>query len=113
MTMPYGTMSPISARTLVLYVVAASLAISAMMRLPDGGRTWRQLATALLDVAVVTVTAGIAASQYLGWAVDRFAGRAPAWWLNLAMTVIGVAGVAVIVKIITANRSPVPRSALW
>ncbi|GAA4966156.1 EAL domain-containing protein [Actinoplanes utahensis] len=73
--MPYRTMPPISGRTLLLYVVAAALAITAMMRLPDGGRTWRQLATALLDVAVVAVTAGIAASQYLGWAVDRFGGR--------------------------------------
>jgi diguanylate cyclase (GGDEF)-like protein len=112
-TVPYDGMPPLGSRTLILYVAGTVLAITALLRLPGGGRSWRQLTTAVLDLAVVTVTAGVAASEYLSWAVDEFGGRAPAWWLNLAMVAIGVAGVVVVVKIMAASRSPVPRAALW
>jgi diguanylate cyclase (GGDEF)-like protein len=112
-TTRYAGMPPIGARTLLLYVIGTVLAISAMLRLPGGGRSWRQLTTAVLDVAVVAVTAGIAASQYVGWFIDRFGVSASAWWLNIAMMAIAVAGVVVVVKIMSARRSPVPRSALW
>jgi diguanylate cyclase (GGDEF)-like protein len=110
---PFDGMPPLGSRTLLCYVVGTLLAIVAMLRLPGGGRTWRQLTTAVLDLAVVGVTAGVAASEYLGWAVDRFGGRASAWWLNLAMVAIGVAGVTVVVKIMSARRSPAARTALW
>ena len=106
-------MPPIGARTLLLYVIGTLLAISALLRLPGGGGGWRQLTTAVLDVAVVAVTAGIAASQYVGWFVDRFGVSASAWWLNIAMMAIAVAGVVVIVKIMAAHASPVPRAGLW
>ncbi|MDI6102665.1 bifunctional diguanylate cyclase/phosphodiesterase [Actinoplanes sp. NEAU-A12] len=112
-TVPYDGMPPLGSRTLLLYVVGTLLAIASLLRLPGGGRSWRQMTTAVLDLAVVTVTAGVATSEYLGWAVDRFGGRASAWWLNLAMVAIGVAGVVVVVKIMAASRSPVPRAALW
>ena len=69
----YSGMPPIGARTLLLYVIGTILAILAMLRLPGGGRSWRQLTTAVLDVAVVAVTAGIASSQYVG----RNCGAAP------------------------------------
>jgi diguanylate cyclase len=81
--------------------------------LPGGGRSWRRLVTAVLDVAVVAVTAGIAASQYVGWFISRFGVSAPAWWLNIAMIAIGVGGVVVIVKIMSSRQSPVSRAALW
>ncbi|GIE31077.1 hypothetical protein Ait01nite_041220 [Actinoplanes italicus] len=110
---PFDGMPPLGERTLILYVLGTGLAITALLRLPSGGRSWRQLTTALLDLAVVAVTAGVAASEYMGWAVDRFGGRASAWYLNLAMVGIGVAGVVVVVKIMTARRSPAPRAALW
>ncbi|HEX5203316.1 MAG TPA: bifunctional diguanylate cyclase/phosphodiesterase [Actinoplanes sp.] len=112
-TTEYGGMPPIGARTLLLYVIGTILAISAMLRLPGGGRSWRQLTTAVLDVAVVAVAAGIASSQYVGWFIDRFGVTASAWWLNIAMMAIAVAGVVVVVKIMAASRSPVPRAALW
>jgi diguanylate cyclase (GGDEF)-like protein len=110
---PFDGMPPLGERTLILYVLGTALAITALLRLPSGGRSWRQLTTALLDLAVVAVTAGVAASEYMDWAVDRFGGRASAWYLNLAMVGIGVAGVVVVVKIMTARRSPAPRIALW
>ncbi|HWS32243.1 MAG TPA: GGDEF domain-containing phosphodiesterase [Actinoplanes sp.] len=113
LTLPFDGMPPIGPRTLLLYIAGTSMAIVALMRLPGGGRTWRQVATAVLDVAVVGVTAGIACWQYLGWAVSRFGGHGSAWWLNLAVSVIGVAGVMVIVKIMTMGRSPVSKAALW
>ncbi|WP_433832196.1 putative bifunctional diguanylate cyclase/phosphodiesterase [Actinoplanes sp. CA-015351] len=106
-------MPPIGSRTLLLYVIGTILAIAALLRLPGGGRSWRQLTTAVLDVAVVAVTAGIAASQYVGWFMDRFGVSTSAWWLNIAMMAIAVAGVVVVVKIMAARESPVPRSALW
>ncbi|WP_030435953.1 putative bifunctional diguanylate cyclase/phosphodiesterase [Actinoplanes subtropicus] len=109
----YTGMPPISARTLLLYVIGTLLAISALLRLPGGGGTWRQLTTAVLDVAVVAVTAGIASSQYVGWFLDRFGVGASAWWLNIAMMAIAVAGVVVVVKIMAAHASPVPRAGLW
>ncbi|MFC7275886.1 putative bifunctional diguanylate cyclase/phosphodiesterase [Paractinoplanes rhizophilus] len=112
-TTEYSGMPPIGARTLLLYVIGTILAISAMLRLPGGGRSWRQLTTAVLDVAVVAVAAGIASSQYVGWFIDRFGVTASAWWLNIAMMAIAVAGVVVVVKIMAASRSPVPRAALW
>jgi diguanylate cyclase (GGDEF)-like protein len=110
---PFNGMPPLGSRTLLCYVIGTLLAIIALLRLPGGGRTWRQLTTAVLDLAVVGVTAGVAASEYLGWAVDKFGGRAPAWWLNLAMVAIGVAGMTVVVKIMSASRSPAARTALW
>ncbi|BEL06969.1 bifunctional diguanylate cyclase/phosphodiesterase [Actinoplanes sichuanensis] len=110
---PFNGMPPLGSRTLLCYVIGTLLAIIALLRLPGGGRTWRQLTTAVLDLAVVAVTAGVAASEYLGWAVDKFDGRASAWWLNLAMVAIGVAGVTVVVKIMSASRSPAARTALW
>ncbi|MFI6070161.1 putative bifunctional diguanylate cyclase/phosphodiesterase [Actinoplanes sp. NPDC051343] len=113
MTIPYSGMPPIGARTLLLYVIGTVLAIAGLLRLPGGGRNWRQLTTAVLDVAVVAVTAGIAASEYVGWFVDRFGVSASAWWLNIAMMAIAVAGVVVVVKIMSARLSPVPRAALW
>ncbi|WP_433385274.1 putative bifunctional diguanylate cyclase/phosphodiesterase [Actinoplanes sp. CA-142083] len=112
-TTDYSGMPPIGARTLLLYVIGTILAISALLRLPGGGRSWRQLTTAVLDVAVVAVTAGIASSQYVGWFIDRFGVTASAWWLNIAMMAIAVAGVVVVVKIMAASQSPVPRAALW
>jgi predicted signal transduction protein with EAL and GGDEF domain len=113
LTVPDTGMPPIGARTLLLYVIGTILAIVALLRLPGGGRSWRQLTTAVLDVAVVAVTAGIAASEYVGWFVDRFGVSASAWWLNIAMMAIAVAGVVVVVKIMSARQSPVPRAALW
>ncbi|MEU4158628.1 EAL domain-containing protein [Actinoplanes sp. NPDC026670] len=110
---PFNGMPPLGSRTLLCYVIGTLLAIVALLRLPGGGRSWRQLTTAVLDLAVVAVTAGVAASEYLGWAVDKFGGRASAWWLNLAMVAIGVAGVTVVVKIMSASRSPAARTALW
>ncbi|MCU7727736.1 bifunctional diguanylate cyclase/phosphodiesterase [Actinoplanes sp. KI2] len=112
-TTAYTGMPPIGARTLLLYVIGTMLAISGLLRLPGSGSNWRQLTTAVLDVAVVTVTAGIAASQYVGWFVNRFGVSASAWWLNIAMMAIAVAGVVVIVKIMAAHASPVPRASLW
>lgn len=113
MRLPYAGMPPIGARTLALYVAGTVLAIVALLRLPGGGRSWQRLTTAVLDVAVVAVTAGIVASQYVGWFVDRFGVSASAWWLNIAMMAIAVAGVVVVVKIMSARQSPVPRAALW
>ncbi|MEU4623971.1 bifunctional diguanylate cyclase/phosphodiesterase [Actinoplanes sp. NPDC023801] len=110
---PFDGMPPLGERTLVLYVIGTILAITALLRLPSGGRSWRRLTTAVLDLAVVAVTVCVAASEYMQWAVDRFGGRASAWWLNLAMVGIGVAGAVVVVKIMTARRSPAPRTALW
>jgi diguanylate cyclase (GGDEF)-like protein len=113
LTVRHSGMPPIGARTLLLYVIGTVLAIAALLRLPGGGRSWRQLTTAVLDVAVVAVTAGLAASEYVGWFVDRFGVSASAWWLNIAMMAIAVAGVVVVVKIMSARQSPVPRAALW
>ncbi|BBH69136.1 hypothetical protein ACTI_58210 [Actinoplanes sp. OR16] len=113
LTMPFDGMPPLGSRTLVLYVIGTILAITALLRLPGGGRSWRQLTTAVLDVAVVAVTAGIAASQYVGWFMDRFGVSTSAWWLNIAMMAIAVAGVVVVVKIMAARQSPVPRASLW
>jgi hypothetical protein len=112
-TTAYTGMPPIGTRTLLLYVIGTLVAISGLLRLPGGGSNWRQLTTAVLDVAVVAVTAGIAASQYVGWFVNRFGVSASAWWLNIAMMAIAVAGVVVIVKIMAAHASPVPRISLW
>ncbi|WP_229070029.1 bifunctional diguanylate cyclase/phosphodiesterase [Actinoplanes sp. DH11] len=112
-TTDYADMPPIGSRTLLLYVVGTVLAISALLRLPAGGRNWRQLTTAVLDVAVVAVTAAIAASEYVGWFMNRFGVSTSAWWLNIAMMAIAVAGVMVVVKIMAARQSPVPRAALW
>ncbi|MBO3743175.1 GGDEF domain-containing protein [Actinoplanes sp. NEAU-H7] len=112
-TLPWSGMPPIGTRTLCLYVVGTILAITALLRLPAGGRTWRQLLTAVLDVAVVVVTGGIATSQYIGWFMNRFGVSESAWWLNIAMIAIAVAGAVVVVKIMTARRSPIPRAALW
>ncbi|WP_433294307.1 putative bifunctional diguanylate cyclase/phosphodiesterase [Actinoplanes sp. CA-030573] len=112
-TMPYQGMPPIGARTLLLYVTGTVVAIGALLRLPGGGRSWRRLVTAVLDVAVVAVTAGIAASQYVGWFVGRFGVSAPAWWLNIAMIAIAVGGVVVVVKIMSSRQSPVSQAALW
>jgi diguanylate cyclase (GGDEF)-like protein len=109
----YTGMPPIGTRTLLLYVIGTLLAISALLRLPGGGGGWRHLTTAVLDVAVVAVTAGIASSQYVGWFLDRFGVSASAWWLNIAMMAIAVAGVVVVVKIMAAHDSPVPRAGLW
>ncbi|GAA4601101.1 bifunctional diguanylate cyclase/phosphodiesterase [Actinoplanes octamycinicus] len=113
LTVPNTGMPPLGARTLLLYLIGTVLAIAALLRLPGGGRSWRQLTTAVLDVAVVAVTGGIAASQYVDWFVDRFGVSAQAWWLNIAMMAIAVAGVVVVVKIMSARQSPVPRAALW
>ncbi|MFC4070009.1 putative bifunctional diguanylate cyclase/phosphodiesterase [Actinoplanes subglobosus] len=110
---PFDGMPPLGSRALLCYVIGTLLAIIALLRLPGGGRSWRQLTTAVLDLAVVGVTAGVAASEYLGWAVGKFGGRASTWWLNLAMVAIGVAGVTVVVKIMSARRSPAARTALW
>ncbi|MBB3099139.1 diguanylate cyclase (GGDEF)-like protein [Actinoplanes campanulatus] len=112
-TLPWSGMPPIGARTLCLYVAGTVLAITALLRLPGGGRTWRQLLTAVLDVAVVAVTGGIATSQYIGWFMNRFGVSESAWWLNIAMIAIAVAGAVVVVKIMTARRSPIPRASLW
>ncbi|XVV15874.1 putative bifunctional diguanylate cyclase/phosphodiesterase [Actinoplanes sp. CA-131856] len=112
-TVTWSGMPPIGARTLLLYVVGTVLAISALLRLPSGGRSWRQVTTAVLDVAVVAVTAGIAGSGYLDWFIDKFGVGVAAWWLNIAMMAIAVAGVTVVVKIMSARQSPVPRAALW
>ncbi|MEU4688936.1 bifunctional diguanylate cyclase/phosphodiesterase [Actinoplanes sp. NPDC023714] len=112
-TMPFDGMPPLGSRTLLLYVTGTILAIAALLRLPGGGRSWRRLTTAVLDVAVVAVTAGIAASQYVGWFEDRFGVSTSAWWLNIAMMAIAVAGVVVVVKIMAARQSPVPRASLW
>ncbi|SNY47966.1 putative bifunctional diguanylate cyclase/phosphodiesterase [Paractinoplanes atraurantiacus] len=112
-TATWSGMPPIGARTLLLYVVGTVLAISALLRLPSGGRSWRQITTAVLDVAVVAVTAGIAGSEYLDWFIDKFGVGVSAWWLNIAMMAIAVAGVMVVVKIMSARQSPVPRAALW
>ncbi|MEV4350831.1 bifunctional diguanylate cyclase/phosphodiesterase [Actinoplanes sp. NPDC049596] len=109
----WSGMPPVGARTLVLYVVGTLLAISALLRLPSGGRSWRQLTTAVLDVAVVVVTAGIAGAEYRGWFIGKFGLSMSAWWLNITMMAIGVAGVVVVVKIMSARQSPVPRAALW
>ncbi|BCY10873.1 bifunctional diguanylate cyclase/phosphodiesterase [Actinoplanes sp. L3-i22] len=112
-TKPNTGIPPISAHTLVLYVIGTVLAIAGLLRLPGGGSSWRQLTTAVLDVAVVAVTGGIAASEYVGWFMDRFGVSTSAWWLNIAMMAIAVAGAVVVVKIMTARRSPVPRASLW
>ncbi|MFF5076394.1 putative bifunctional diguanylate cyclase/phosphodiesterase [Actinoplanes sp. NPDC000266] len=112
-TTAWSGMPPIGARTLLLYVVGTVLAISALLRLPSGGRSWRQITTAVLDLAVVAVTAGIAGSGYLDWFIDKFGVGVAAWWLNIAMMAIAVAGVMVVVKIMSARQSPVPRAALW
>ncbi|GIF14268.1 putative bifunctional diguanylate cyclase/phosphodiesterase [Actinoplanes teichomyceticus] len=112
-THPYTGIPPVSARTLLCYVAGTSLVIAGLLRLPGGGSSWRQLTTAVLDVAVVAVTAGIAASQYMGWFNDRFGVSASAWWMNIAVLAIAVAGVVVVIKIMAARRSPVPRAALW
>ena len=113
LTTSWSGMPPIGVRTLTLYVVGTVLAVTALLRLPGGGRSWRQLTTAVLDLAVVAVTAAIAISEYVGWFTDRFGVSAAAWWLNLAMLAIAVAGVVVVVKIMSARSSPIPRAALW
>ncbi|WP_189333124.1 putative bifunctional diguanylate cyclase/phosphodiesterase [Actinoplanes ianthinogenes] len=113
LTVPNTGMPPLGARTLVLYLIGTTLAITALLRLPGGGRSWRQLTTAILDVAVVAVTGAIAGSQYVDWFVERFGVTAEAWWLNIAMMAIAVAGVVVVLKIMSARQSPVPRAALW
>jgi hypothetical protein len=46
---PFDGMPPLGERTLILYVLGTALAITALLRLPSGGRSWRQLTTALLD----------------------------------------------------------------
>ncbi|GAA0462932.1 hypothetical protein Ade02nite_29570 [Paractinoplanes deccanensis] len=112
-TTTWSGMPPIGARTLLLYVVGTLLAIAALLRLPGGGRSRSRLTTAVLDVAVVAVTAGIGASAYQGWFIDRFGVSGSAWWLNIAMMAIAVAGIVVVVKIMSAGQSPVPRAALW
>ncbi|GAA2875711.1 hypothetical protein Acy02nite_76310 [Actinoplanes cyaneus] len=112
-TMPFTGMPPIGARTLLLYVIGTVLAIAGLLRLPGGGSSWRQLTTAVLDVAVVAVTLGIAASEYVGWYMNRFGVSTSAWWLNIAVMAIAGAGATVVVKIMAARRSPVPRAALW
>ncbi|WIM98575.1 bifunctional diguanylate cyclase/phosphodiesterase [Actinoplanes oblitus] len=113
LTMPSTGLPPLGARTLLLYVAGATLAVTALLRLPGGARSWRRLTTTLLDVAVVAVTGGIAGSQYVDWFVERFGVSAQAWWLNIAMMAIAVAGVVVVVKIMSARQSPVSRGALW
>jgi diguanylate cyclase (GGDEF)-like protein len=112
-TLPYTDMPPIGARTLVLYVAGTMLAITALLRLPGGGSSWRRLTTAVLDLAVVVVTGGVAASEYLGWFEDRFGVSESAWWLNIAMMAVAGVSAVVVVKIMAARRSPVPRAALW
>ncbi|WP_231956980.1 MULTISPECIES: bifunctional diguanylate cyclase/phosphodiesterase [unclassified Actinoplanes] len=112
-TMPYSDLPPIGARTLLLYLAGATLASTALLRLPGGGSSWRRLTTAVLDVAVLAVTGGIAVSQYLGWFMNRFGVSAAAWSLNIAMLAIAVAGAVVVIKIMAARSSPVPRAALW
>ncbi|MFI7596560.1 putative bifunctional diguanylate cyclase/phosphodiesterase [Actinoplanes sp. NPDC049681] len=112
-TTAYSGMPPISGRTLLLYAVATFFAVWSMLRLPGGGRSWRQLTTAVLDVAVVAVTSAIAASQYVDWFNHRFGAGVSARWLNIAMTATAVAGVVVVIKIMSARRSPVPQGALW
>ncbi|WP_232344203.1 putative bifunctional diguanylate cyclase/phosphodiesterase [Actinoplanes awajinensis] len=113
LTRPYTDMPPISGHTLLFYVIGTLLAIAGLLRLPGGGSSWRQVTTAVLDVTVVVVTGGIAASEYSGWFIERFGVSAAAWWLNIAMMAIAAAGVVVVVKIMSAQRSPVPRGALW
>jgi diguanylate cyclase (GGDEF)-like protein len=112
-TTAWTGLPPVGARTLLLYVAGTLLAITALLRLPAGERSWRRLTTAVLDLAVVAVTAAIAGSEYLGWFTGRFGAGASAWWLTIAMMAIAVAGVVVVVKIMTASRSPVSRAALW
>lgn len=113
LTTPYEGMPPVGERTLLLYVAGTLLAIVALLRLPGGGHDWRRLITSVLDVAVVAVPAGIAASQYIGWFRDRFGVSTSAWWLSVAMMAIATAGVVVVAKIMAARLSPVPRAALW
>ncbi|MFC3993947.1 putative bifunctional diguanylate cyclase/phosphodiesterase [Actinoplanes siamensis] len=112
-TMPYTGLPPVGPRTLTCYVIATILGSTALLRLPGGGSSWRQLTTAVLDVAVVAVTGAIAASEYLGWFVHSFKLSASAWWLSVAIMAIAGVGAVVIVKIMAARRSPVPRAALW
>ncbi|WP_285560224.1 putative bifunctional diguanylate cyclase/phosphodiesterase [Actinoplanes regularis] len=112
-TMPYTDIPPIGTRTLLLYVAGALLAVTGLLRMPGGGSSWPRLITAVLDVAVMLVIGGIAASEYLGWFTDRFGVSASAWWLNIAMLAVGAMSATVVVKIMAARSTLAPRATLW
>ncbi|WP_328471528.1 EAL domain-containing protein [Actinoplanes sp. NBC_00393] len=113
LTLPNTGVPPVSVRTMVIYMIASAVAATTMVRLPAGKRTWRQRATAVLDVAVVALAAGMAASEYLAWFGRHLAGEPSAVRLNIAVLAITGAGMVIVLKAMMSRSNPMPWPALW
>ncbi|MEU4426609.1 GGDEF domain-containing protein, partial [Actinoplanes sp. NPDC024001] len=113
LTTPATTVPPVSTRTMLIYVIASAVAATTMVRLPASRRTWRQRATAILDVTVVALAALMAGSEYLQWFGRTLADEPAAVRLNTAVLAITVAGIVIVLKAMMARSNPMPWPALW
>ncbi|WP_378031108.1 putative bifunctional diguanylate cyclase/phosphodiesterase [Actinoplanes sp. GCM10030250] len=113
LTLPATGVPPVSARTMVIYIVASTVAATTLVRLPAGTRTWRQRATAVLDVAVVTLAVLMAGAEYLSWFGSALGDEPAAVRLNTAVMAITVAGIVIVLKAMMSRTNPMPWPALW
>ncbi|MEV6301960.1 bifunctional diguanylate cyclase/phosphodiesterase [Actinoplanes sp. NPDC051861] len=113
LTRPATGVPPVSARTMIIYMVASTVAATTLVRLPAGTRTWRQRATAVLDVTVVTVAVVMAGSEYLSWFDGALGDEPSAVRLNAAVMAITVAGIVIVLKAMMSRTNPMPWPALW
>ena len=113
LTAPATGVPPVSQRTMVIYIVAATVAATATVRLPASGRTWRQWATAVLDAAVVALAVGMVGSEYLRWFGRHLGAEPAAVRLNAAALAITAAGVVMVLKAMMRRTQPMPWPALW
>jgi diguanylate cyclase (GGDEF)-like protein len=113
LTAPHTGVPPVSVRTMVIYMAASSVAASTLVRLPAGPRTWRQRATSVLDVAVVTVAVGMVGSEYQAWFRQALGDEPSAVRLNFAVMAITIAGLVIVLKAMMSRTNPMPWPALW
>lgn len=108
-----GESLPVRLPTMLLYLAAVGTAVSALFRVPGRRQSWRVRFTMTVDVAIVAVAAGIAASQFVRSSRLLVPDSPVLAALNLIVLATACAAVVAVIRVGLTGHGPVDRSALW
>jgi diguanylate cyclase (GGDEF)-like protein len=113
LTGPDAPTQRIGPLTMTLYLAAVLVLVWALLRLPTGRRTSRDLATFGLDIAIVLASVSLMAWFAAARAAVRLtAVTGDAWTLFLVVLML-FAGLVAVAKVALAGVGPIDRGALW